>query len=93
SMVLAKEAAIDLEALEALSRGSDEPVDTDKREKTERVGAEHQTMRFKVTFDASDRVAETIKNIIKEQAINTGNEMENAGEALVWLVDYYKERM
>ncbi|EOT1731933.1 chromosome partitioning protein ParB, partial [Citrobacter freundii] len=25
--------------------------------------------------------------------INTGNEMENAGEALVWLVDYYKERM
>ncbi|EMX6773241.1 chromosome partitioning protein ParB, partial [Escherichia coli] len=39
------------------------------------------------------RVAETIKNIIKEQAINTGNEMENAGEALVWLVDYYKERM
>ncbi len=38
SMVLAKEAAIDLEALEALSRGSDEPVDTDKREKTERVG-------------------------------------------------------
>ncbi|MCV5951107.1 chromosome partitioning protein ParB, partial [Escherichia coli] len=54
---------------------------------------EHQTMRFKVTFDASDRVAETIKNIIKEQAINTGNEMENAGEALVWLVDYYKERM
>ncbi|HAU6495111.1 TPA: chromosome partitioning protein ParB, partial [Citrobacter freundii] len=23
----------------------------------------------------------------------TGNEMENAGEALVWLVDYYKERM
>ncbi|EJH3629896.1 ParB/RepB/Spo0J family partition protein, partial [Escherichia coli] len=93
SMVLAKEAAIDLEALEALSRGSDEPVDTDKREKTERVGAEHQTMRFKVTFDASDRVAETIKNIIKEQAINTGNEMENAGEALVWLVDYYKERI
>ncbi len=93
SMVLAKEAAIDLEALEALSRGSDEPVDTDKREKTERVGAKHQTMRFKVTFDASDRVAETIKNIIKEQAINTGNEMENAGEALVWLVDYYKERM
>ncbi|EIX4100804.1 chromosome partitioning protein ParB, partial [Cronobacter sakazakii] len=26
------------------------------------------------------------------QSINTGNEMENAGEALVWLVDDYKER-
>ncbi|HBQ8554365.1 chromosome partitioning protein ParB, partial [Klebsiella pneumoniae] len=23
--------------------------------------------------------------------INTGNDMENAGEALVWLVDNYKE--
>ncbi|EKJ9114434.1 chromosome partitioning protein ParB, partial [Salmonella enterica] len=29
----------------------------------------------------------------KEQGINTGKEMENAGEALVWLVDSYKERM
>ncbi|HCN5636508.1 TPA: ParB N-terminal domain-containing protein [Escherichia coli] len=38
-------------------------------------------------------LADTIKTIIKEQGINTGNEMENAGEALVWLVDYYKERM
>ncbi len=90
---LAKASVIDLEALEALSRGDDESVDEDKREKTERVGAEHQTMRFKVTFDASDRVADTIKTIIKEQGINTGNEMENAGEASVWLVDYYKERM
>ena len=61
------------------------------REKKERLGVEHQTMRFKVTFDASDRVTETIKSIIKEQAINTGNDMENAGEALVWLVDNYKE--
>ncbi|SWI21574.1 Uncharacterised protein [Klebsiella pneumoniae] len=77
--------------LEALSRGDEEPVEKDSREKAERVGAEHQTMRFKVTFDASDRVTETIKSIIKEQAINTGNDMENAGEALVWLVDNYKE--
>ena len=51
---LAKASVIDLEALEALSRGDGESVDEDKREKTERVGAEHQTMRFKVTFDASD---------------------------------------
>lgn len=88
---LARESAIDLEMLEALSRGDEEPVEKDSREKVERVGAEHQTMRFKVTFDASDRVTETIKSIIKEQAINTGNDMENAGEALVWLVDNYKE--
>lgn len=88
---LARESAIDLEMLEALSRGYEEPVEKDSREKAERVGAEHQTMRFKVTFDASDRVTETIKSIIKEQAINTGNDMENAGEALVWLVDNYKE--
>lgn len=88
---LARESAIDLEMLEALSRGDEEPVEKDSREKAERVGAEHQTMRFKVTFDASDRVTETIKSIIKEQAINTGNGMENAGEALVWLVDNYKE--
>lgn len=88
---LARESAIDLEMLEGLSRGDEEPVEKDSREKAERVGAEHQTMRFKVTFDASDRVTETIKSIIKEQAINTGNDMENAGEALVWLVDNYKE--
>lgn len=88
---LARESAIDLEMLEALSRGDEEPIEKDSREKDERVGAEHQTMRFKVTFDASDRVTETIKSIIKEQAINTGNDMENAGEALVWLVDNYKE--
>ncbi|HHF8622672.1 TPA: ParB/RepB/Spo0J family partition protein [Klebsiella pneumoniae] len=88
---LARESAIDLEMLEALSRGDEEPIEKDSREKAERVGAEHQTMRFKVTFDSSDRVTETIKSIIKEQAINTGNDMENAGEALVWLVDNYKE--
>ncbi|HIA9768232.1 TPA: ParB/RepB/Spo0J family partition protein [Klebsiella pneumoniae] len=88
---LARESAIDLEMLEALSRGDEEPIEKDSREKAERVGAEHQTMRFKVTFDASDRVTETIKSIIKEQAINTGNDMENVGEALVWLVDNYKE--
>ncbi len=88
---LARESAIDLEMLEALSRGDEEPIEKDSREKAERVGAEHQTMRFRVTFDASDRVTETIKSIIKEQAINTGNDMENAGEALVWLVDNYKE--
>ncbi|HBZ3647386.1 ParB N-terminal domain-containing protein [Klebsiella pneumoniae] len=88
---LARESAIDLEMLEALSHGDEEPIEKDSREKAERVGAEHQTMRFKVTFDASDRVTETIKSIIKEQAINTGNDMENAGEALVWLVDNYKE--
>lgn len=88
---LARESAIDLEMLEALSRGDEEPIEKDSREKAERVGAEHQTMRFKVTFDDSDRVTETIKSIIKEQAINTGNDMENAGEALVWLVDNYKE--
>lgn len=88
---LARESAIELEMLEALSRGDEEPIEKDSREKAERVGAEHQTMRFKVTFDASDRVTETIKSIIKEQAINTGNDMENAGEALVWLVDNYKE--
>lgn len=88
---LARESAIDLEMLEALSRGDEEPIEKDSREKAERVGAEHQTMRFKVTFDASDRVTETINSIIKEQAINTGNDMENAGEALVWLVDNYKE--
>lgn len=90
---LAKEAAIDLEALEALSRGDDEPIETDKREKLERAGAEHQTLRFKVTFDASDRVTDVIQSIIANQEINTGNEMENAGEALVWLIDEYKERM
>lgn len=50
-------------------------------------------MCFKVIFDVLDCVVEIIKNIIKEQVINIGNEMENVGEVLVWLVDYYKECM
>ena len=92
SMVLAKEAAIDLEALEALSRGSDEPVDTDKREKPN-VGCGTSDHALQSNFRCVRSCCRNHKNIIKEQAINTGNEMENAGEALVWLVDYYKERM
>lgn len=92
SMVLAKEAAIDLEALEALSRGSDEPVDTDKRE-NRTCGCGTSDHALQSNFRCVRSCCRNHKNIIKEQAINTGNEMENAGEALVWLVDYYKERM
>jgi hypothetical protein len=49
-------------------------------------------MRFKVTFDSADSVTTAIKSIIAEQGINTGSDMEDAGEALVWLADFYKER-
>lgn len=89
---LAKETAYDLEALEALSVSDDEEPETeDLREKKERLGVEHQTMRFKVTFDASESVSATINRIISEQGISSGSDMEDAGEALVWLTQYYKD--
>lgn len=88
---LARETAFDMDKLEELSRGDETPVEADAREKVERLGVEHQTMRFKVTFDAADGVTATIKRIIQEQGINTGSDMEDAGEALVWLADNHKE--
>lgn len=48
-------------------------------------------MRFKVSFDTAESVTEVIKTIIREQGIKTGSEMEDAGEALVWLTQYYKD--
>lgn len=88
---LSKETAFDLEELASLSDESDEPDVIDTREKKERLGVEHQTMRFKVSFDAADTVTYVIKQIVTEQGINTGSDMEDAGEALVWLAQHYKD--
>lgn len=89
---LARTAAFDMAELERLTDGDEKAAEEDKREKVERLGVEHQTMRFKVTFDSADSVTTAIKSIIAEQGINTGSDMEDAGEALVWLADFYKER-
>ena len=48
-------------------------------------------MRFKVSYDVAESVTTIINRIIAEQEINTGNESEDAGEALVWLCDHYKD--
>ncbi|EPK2688380.1 ParB/RepB/Spo0J family partition protein, partial [Klebsiella pneumoniae] len=88
---LARESSIDLEELGLLGEEEDHVVEPDTREKKERLGVEHQTMRFKVSFDTAESVTEVIKTIIREQGIKTGSEMEDAGEALVWLTQYYKD--
>lgn len=77
-------------SFEELDRLSDDPEPVVEREKGEKVGATLQTMRFKVGFDVAGDVTRQIESIIKEQAIHTGNPMEDAGEALVWLVEQYK---
>lgn len=76
------------EELERLGE-PEEPVI--ERERAEKTGALHQTMRFKVGFDVAAGVSGVIERVIKEQDIRTGNPMEDAGEALVWLVEHYKE--
>jgi DNA-binding transcriptional MerR regulator len=88
---LARESSIDLEELSLLGEEECHATEADTREKKERLGVEHQTMRFKVSFDTAEGVAEVIKTIIREQGIKTGSEMEDAGEALVWLTQYYKD--
>lgn len=88
---LARESSVDLEELSMLGEEEDHAAEPDAREKKERLGVEHQTMRFKVSFDTAESVTEVIKTIIREQGIKTGSEMEDAGEALVWLTQYYKD--
>lgn len=100
-------APVDDELLETLSRGAAADLDRlaelmnedeeektaieDSREKKERLGVDHQTIRLKVEFDVAEGVTSLIKRIIAEQEINTGNESTDAGEALVWLCDHYKD--
>ncbi|HHT4259141.1 TPA: ParB/RepB/Spo0J family partition protein [Klebsiella variicola] len=89
---LARDTHVDLEELAMLADKHDEGVvDKTPAEKKERLGVEHQTMRFKVSFDAAEDVTDVIKTIIKEQSIKTGGDMEDAGEALIWLTQYYKD--
>lgn len=78
-------------SFDELDRLSDSPEPVIEREKGEKTGAAHQTMRFRVGFDVAGDVSRLIEHIIKEQDIRTGNPMEDAGEALVWLVEQYKE--
>lgn len=89
---VSRESAADFEKLEELLAESDEEeLPKDPREKKERLGVDHQTMRFKVSYDVAESVTTIINRIIAEQEINTGNESEDAGEALVWLCDHYKD--
>ncbi|APM29218.1 ParB/RepB/Spo0J family partition protein [Klebsiella michiganensis] len=88
---LARESRIDLEELGLLGEEGDSVAEADPRETKERLGVEHQTMRFKVSFDTAEGVTEIVKTIIREQGIKTGSDMEDAGEALVWLTQYYKD--
>ena len=88
---LARETSVDLAELGLLTDGAEAEASSDNRETKERLGVEHQTMRFKVSFDVSENVSEVIKTIIREQGIKTGSDMEDAGEALVWLTQYYKD--
>lgn len=89
---VSRESAADFEKLEELlAESGEEELPKDPREKNERLGVDHQTMRFKVSYDVAESVTTIINRIIAEQEINTGNESEDAGEALVWLCDHYKD--
>ncbi|HBR4177505.1 ParB/RepB/Spo0J family partition protein [Klebsiella sp. 10982] len=89
---VSRESAADFEKLEELlAESGEEELPKDPREKKERLGVDHQTMRFKVSYDVAESVTTIINRIIAEQEINTGNESEDAGEALVWLCDHYKD--
>lgn len=47
----------------------------------------HQLMRFKVPVEEADKVAEEIQRVMREQGLKSGDGKENAGEALVLIID------
>lgn len=68
---------VDLDAL--LDEEAPKPAAT----KTQRT---HQIMRFKVPVDDAEKVSDTITAITKAQGLTTGDQLTNAGDALVWLI-------
>ncbi|WP_235428265.1 MULTISPECIES: ParB/RepB/Spo0J family partition protein [Xenorhabdus] len=62
------------------------------RERAERAEvSSHQTMRFKVTTDAAEMIEAVIAAVIRDENIKTGNKMEDAGEALLFIAEKYRE--
>ncbi|MDC9582753.1 ParB/RepB/Spo0J family partition protein [Xenorhabdus sp. PR6a] len=84
--------------LEALSSemgtgtGMDESGSESLRERAEKSETSaYQTMRFKVATEAAETIEAVIAAVIRDEAIKTGNKMEDAGEALLVIAEKYKE--
>lgn len=84
------EFADDLRALDDISKKESKEDEIVERETKSKADANpFQIMRFKVSIEDAPRIIRVIEKMVKEHGIKTGNEMENAGEALVYIIDEY----
>ena len=51
----------------------------------------HQTMKMKVDVENAETVSDTLEKIIREQGIEDSDAMVRSGEALTWLVRFYRD--
>lgn len=82
---IASSAAIDLDTL-----GLDEE-DAPKAEKPPRVSKTHEMMRFKVAVEDADRLRQALATVMADQGFSEADQLSNAGDALVWLVNDWME--
>lgn len=47
----------------------------------------HEILRFRVSIDDAERVREAIKSIQSDQGFTESDQLTNAGDALVWLIN------
>lgn len=72
--------------------------DSEREEEIERTmekldqesGSSGQMMRFRVPNDYAGAVRDAVQAVIKSQGIKTGNEMEDAGEALAYIIEQWR---
>lgn len=72
---------IDLDTL-----GLEEP-DAEPVERAAKAAKTHQVMRFKVSVEDEKQITETFKAIMQAQDFTGSDQLTNAGDALVWLVN------
>lgn len=81
---------MDLGGLDELDE-LDDYVDDDDEPAPAKELKTHQTMKFKVDVENAETVSETIDRIVKEQGIDDSDVQVRSGEALMWLVRYYRD--
>lgn len=82
----------DFEALETVAKDDDGEFEASAvhEAKPKAESNPFQIMRFKISIEDAPRVTDAIEKIIKQHNIKTGNDMENAGEALVYIIDEFE---
>lgn len=87
-----QEFAEEFAALDEIGKKEDEfSAGVEKEARSKADANPFQTMRFKVSVEDAPKIITVIEQVVKVHGIKTGNEMENAGEALVHIINSYLE--